>query len=66
MSALVFVSATGLSYSGPSRSLVFIDLASGGVYPANEITYLQNMSKGIICCMVRLSLFESMQDSLAT
>ena len=60
------MSATGFSSSGPSRSLVSIVLELGGFSPNGQLTYLKNMSKGIICCMVRLSLFESMQDSLDT
>ena len=60
------MSNTGFSYSVPGRSLVSIVLASGVFPPDGQLTYLQNMSKEIICCMVRLSLFESMQDSLAT
>ena len=60
------MSTTGFSSSDPSGSLVSIVLASGGFSPDCQLTYLKNMSKRIICCMVRLSMFESMQDSLAT
>ena len=64
MHVLVFVSVTGLSSIGPIRILVSIFLASGGFYPNGQLTHFKNMSKGIICCMVRLSMFENMQGSL--